>query len=154
IPTGKGPYWVQLNHDASKLYVTNPLGGTTSIIDTASLTVTSTITTNLNPWTVLEGPVTTSDTTGAPTISSITPRFVKRNQTVTFTITGTNFSSAPTVTISPSTGITVQSVSCTSTSCTVKANLSSSTPTGSKGVTVKNSDGQSVSVTNGFMVKL
>jgi hypothetical protein len=112
----------------------------------------STITTNLNPWTVLEGPITIADTAGAPTIASISPRFVIKNSTQTFTVTGTNFSSAPTVTISPATGITVQSVSCTSTSCSVKANLSSSASTGSKSMTIKNPDGQSATAANAFMI--
>jgi YVTN family beta-propeller protein len=152
IPTDTGPYWVELNHDGTKLYCTNPLGGTVSIIDTASLTVVSTITTDLNPWTVIEGPVTVADTGGAPTITSISPRFVAKNTTQTFTVTGTNFSSAPTVTISPATGITVQSTSCTSTSCSVQADLSSSASTGSYSMTITNEDGQSATATNAFMI--
>jgi hypothetical protein len=94
----------------------------------------------------------TVTTAPAPTLSGATPNSGKQSQTnLSVTLTGSNFLTGPACNF----GAGINIVSCTynsATQITASINILSSATTGSRNITITNSDGQSATLTNGFTV--
>ncbi len=90
----------------------------------------------------------------APNILSVIPTSIAKNSTVTVTVAGSNFQSGATVTLQPSTGITVQSVQFVNSS-TLLVTLSTTRNPGNdrRTVLVTNPDGKSDSLNSALRVQ-
>ncbi|HXO62067.1 MAG TPA: chitobiase/beta-hexosaminidase C-terminal domain-containing protein [Candidatus Acidoferrales bacterium] len=89
----------------------------------------------------------------APVLSAVSPNVGAQGKSnLSVTLTGSNFLSSPTCSFGS--GITVNSCSFNSSSqITANINILSSAVTGSRNVTVTNTDGQNSTLTNGFTVQ-
>ncbi|HZT64633.1 MAG TPA: IPT/TIG domain-containing protein [Acidimicrobiales bacterium] len=155
-PGGQTAYMACANFDPGTTATTIacPVPTTSSSTSTSSSsTSTTSSSTSTTSTTVASTTTTTTATTTtlpAPTVTSINPSSIKKSQTTTLTISGTNFVATPTVTISGGGGsATVTSFSST----TLTVQVTAGSTTGTYNVTVTNPSGQSVTVTGGLTVK-
>jgi len=83
------------------------------------------------------------DACEAPVLSSVSPNTVTRNTTSSLTLTGQNFQSGMTASITPSpAGVQVKSLVVNSaTSATLTVNVLSTAPTGTRGIKITSPDG-------------
>jgi hypothetical protein len=90
--------------------------------------------------------------TPAPTISTVSPSSLRRGQTTTFDVVGTNYVAGASVTIAGSgiTSITTKRIDATRLRATVA--IASSAPTGARNLTVRNGDAGIATKTNAVTI--
>jgi hypothetical protein len=100
-----------------------------------------------------DGSSATADTTitAPPTLSAVSPQQGVRGQTLTITVTGSNFQSGANVTFGAGTSVTATTVG-SPTSLTATLAIATDATPGARDVTVSNPDGGSATLTAGFTV--
>jgi YVTN family beta-propeller protein len=94
------------------------------------------------------------DACDAPVLNSVSPTIVRRGRTATLTLNGVNMQTGMTASISPSPGMTIQSLTVnSSTSASMVINVAFNAPRGTKSITLTNPNGLSVSRQQAFRVQ-
>ena len=100
-----------------------------------------------------DGSSTTADTTlsAPPTVSAVSPQQALRGQTLSVTVTGSNFQSGATVSFGAGTSVTATNVG-SPTSLTATVVIAANAAFGARDVTVSNPDGVSATLAGGFTI--